>query len=60
MIHIHLHRPGRRPLLPALRDYARRSLAKRTLTREERINLASGGRGRAAVYSASLGCHPHI
>jgi|GEM_PF-3883387 len=59
MIRTYLHRPARRPLLPALRDYARRSVARHTLTREERMNMASS-RGHAAVYSASIGCHPHI
>ncbi|MCM6773430.1 hypothetical protein NDR87_08090 [Nocardia sp. CDC159] len=48
-----------RPWLPALRAYARRTLARRTLTREERRNMAATQRP-AAVFSASLGCHPHI
>jgi hypothetical protein len=60
MTHIRVHRTGHRPLLPALRDYARRSFTRHTLTREERLNMAAGGRGHPAVFSASLGCHPHI
>ena len=59
MIHPHLRLHDRGALLPALRAYARRSLARRVLTREERMNLAAS-RGHAAVYSASLGCHPHL
>ena len=59
MIRTHLRRPGHRPLLPALREYARRSLSRRVLTHEEHVNLAAS-RGRAAVYNASLGCHPHL
>lgn len=59
MLHTHLHNPARHPLLPALRAYARRSLARHTLTREERRNLSTTGT-RPAVYSASLGCHPHL
>ncbi|WP_062512049.1 hypothetical protein [Nocardia pseudobrasiliensis] len=55
----HFRTGDHRPWLPALRDYARRSWARRTLTSEERRNMAAGQR-RAAVYSASLGCHPHI
>ena len=56
MIRTHLRH---RPLLPALREYARRSLSRRALTHEERVNLAAS-RGHAAIYSASLGCHPHL
>ncbi|MBF6330275.1 hypothetical protein [Nocardia transvalensis] len=59
MIRPHLRHGDHRPWLPALRDYARRSLARRTLTREERRNMAASQRP-AAVYSASLGCHPHF
>ncbi|MBU3067577.1 hypothetical protein KO481_39410 [Nocardia sp. NEAU-G5] len=59
MLHTRPHRAEHRPLFPALRDYARRSLARHFLTREERANLAAS-RGRPAVYSASLGCHPHF
>jgi len=59
MIHPHLRLHDHRALFPALRAYARRSLARHTLTREERINMSTG-RSRPAVYSASLGCHPHF
>jgi hypothetical protein len=59
MIRTRFRHVNPRPLLPALREYARRSVARRTLTREERRNLAAGN-SRPAVYSASLGCHPHF
>ena len=55
MIHTHAH-PS---LLGTLRTYARRALARHTLTAEERRNLAAT-HAHPAVYSASLGSHPHL
>jgi len=51
--------PARRPLLPTLRAHLHYPLRRHHLTREERRNLATS-RARPAVYSASLGCHPHL
>lgn len=56
---IHLHRPAYRPLLPKLRAHLHHPLRRRNLTREERRNLAASST-HPAVYSASLGCHPHL
>ncbi|NKY88268.1 hypothetical protein [Nocardia veterana] len=55
MIHTHAH-PS---LLQALRGYARRTLARYSLTDQERRNLAAA-HGHPAVYTASLGSHPHL
>ncbi|MFI5782388.1 hypothetical protein [Nocardia sp. NPDC051570] len=55
----HFRNSDHAPWLPALRDYARRSMARRNLTPEERRNMAAAQRP-AAVYNASLGCHPHL
>ncbi len=59
MAMIHLHRPAYRPLLPKLRAHLHHPLRRRNLTREERRNLAASST-HPAVYSASLGCHPHL
>ncbi len=59
MIRPRLRHIGRRSVLPTLRAYARRSLRRHTLTREERRNLYAAS-AHPAVYSASLGCHPHL
>ncbi|MFF0490636.1 hypothetical protein ACWDSJ_29635 [Nocardia sp. NPDC003482] len=59
MIRPHFRTGEHRPWLPALRDYAVRSLTRHRLTGEERRNLAAAQRP-PAVYSASLGCHPHF
>ncbi|MEG8178031.1 hypothetical protein [Nocardia terpenica] len=53
----YFRRAEHRAFLPTLRDYARRSFVRHTLTPQERANLAAGRRP-AAVYCASLGCHP--
>ncbi|QIS19024.1 hypothetical protein [Nocardia terpenica] len=53
----YFRRAEHRAFLPTLRDYARRSFGRHMLTPQERANLAAGRRP-AAVYCASLGCHP--
>ncbi|WP_227983274.1 hypothetical protein [Nocardia spumae] len=55
MAHMHTH-PS---VLRGVRDYIRRALARHTLTRQERRNLAAA-HGHPAVYTASLGSHPHL
>ncbi len=56
---IHLRRPAHRPLLPKLRACLHHPMRRHDLTREERRNLAASD-AHPAVYSASLGCHPHL
>ncbi|MQY21385.1 hypothetical protein NRB20_44950 [Nocardia sp. RB20] len=56
---IHPHHTIHRPLLPTLRAYLHHPLRRHPLTREERRNLATST-AHPAVYSASLGCHPHL
>ncbi len=46
-------------MLRGVRAYVRRALARHNLTSQERRNLAAA-HGRPAVYSASLGGHPHL
>ncbi|RDI50042.1 hypothetical protein [Nocardia mexicana] len=57
-LRVHFHHVEHRALLPALRDYARRSL-RFGRTPPEHVHRAATDR-RPAVYSASLGCHPHL
>ncbi|MBB5918115.1 hypothetical protein BJY24_007027 [Nocardia transvalensis] len=57
MLRVHLHHTGHRPLLPALRDYARRSAG---LFRAAAPGPRGAAAERPAVFSASLGCHPHF
>ncbi len=46
-------------VLPGLRAHIRRAVARHTLTRQERRNLEAA-HGHPAVYTASLGSHPHL
>ncbi|BCK57187.1 hypothetical protein [Nocardia wallacei] len=57
MIHVHLPHFENRPSLPALGDRARRALGR--FRGAERTPRPAADR-RPAVYSASLGCHPHL
>ncbi|WP_280268631.1 hypothetical protein [Nocardia wallacei] len=57
-IRSHFPRAGQHGFLPALRAYARRSL-RLGRTSPEHVHRAAPDR-RPAVFSASLGCHPHL
>ncbi|MEV5650296.1 hypothetical protein AB0L57_18770 [Nocardia sp. NPDC052254] len=46
-------------VLRGLRARARRAVARHTLTDQERRNLEAA-HGHPAIYTASLGSHPHL
>lgn len=57
MIRVHLPYFENRPLLPAFGDRARRAFGR--MRGAEHAHRPAADR-RPAVYSASLGCHPHL
>ncbi|NKY49587.1 hypothetical protein [Nocardia vermiculata] len=54
MVHVHTHPSP----LHSLRTYLHRAMARHALTFQERRNL-DAAHAHPAVYTASLGSHPH-